>query len=595
MEVAYIYSKPRSEFGKQCRFANGETQILESILPSDEFSQDYRQRNPTTTASSTVPMMSETEVNTERVVTTSTSMLHTEGGWPKDVDPTEQSDVARYRKKAEKDEEYRYAIKTLAPIVTRCMRQNNTVNVYEEYFVGRDAPKDHGSELPSAKGVAVFRDPSPIHRTATSVDWHAEGNKIAVSYSILKFQDERLDDDRASSSSYVWDIANSNTPIIELLPPSPLTCLRFNPKSSDTLLGGSYNGLISCYDLRKAHAASNEGGCHPSVSSVIESSHHDPVAGAFWIQSKTGHLCASVSTDGRLLWWDTRNLEAPTDSLQLPEADAGEGLTLGGSSLEYSPEAGPTKYLVGTEQGIPVSINLRQRKGANSGVTVLDGRGGRHHGAIASLQRNPAHAKYFLTVGDWTARIWSEDIRTPIVTTRYSDSNVTTGCWSPTRPGVFFVGRADGVVDVWDLCQSHSEAAYNHKVGDSALSSIAVRGGAQGGGRLVAIGDVGGTVSLLEVCASLAQAQPNEKAAVGSMLDRESRRVRNLEIREREGRRARVVEEERARTEEEGRVEGRAGRDEEAERREVERQFLAMTREGSEEEQGARKAGRQAT
>ena len=125
MEVAYIYSKPRSEFGKQCRFANGETQILESILPSDEFSQDYRQRNPTTTASSTVPMMSETEVNTERVVTTSTSMLHTEGGWPKDVDPTEQSDVARYRKKAEKDEEYRYAIKTLAPIVTRCMRQNN--------------------------------------------------------------------------------------------------------------------------------------------------------------------------------------------------------------------------------------------------------------------------------------------------------------------------------------------------------------------------------------------------------------------------------------------------------------------------------------
>ena len=94
---------------------------------------------------------------------------------------------------------------------------------------------------------------------------------------------------------------------------------------------------------------------------------------------------------------------------------------------------------------------------------------------------------------------------------------------------------------------------------------------------------------------SLAQAQPNEKAAVGSMLDRESRRVRNLEIREREGRRARVVEEERARAEEEGRAEGRAGRDEEAERREVERQFLAMTREGSEEEQGARKAGRQAT
>ena len=33
-------------------------------------------------------------------------MVHTEGGWPKDVDCTEAEHVIRYRKKVEKDEDY---------------------------------------------------------------------------------------------------------------------------------------------------------------------------------------------------------------------------------------------------------------------------------------------------------------------------------------------------------------------------------------------------------------------------------------------------------------------------------------------------------
>ena len=52
------------------------------------------------------------------------------------------------------------------------------------------------------------------------------------------------------------------------------------------------------------------------------------------------------------------------------------------------------------------------------------------------------------------------------------------------------------------------------QVGDHQLSSIAVQGNLQSGGRLVAVGDVNGTVSLLEVCDSLAVSQPNEKVAI---------------------------------------------------------------------------------
>jgi len=133
-----------------------------------------------------------TEVNTDHVVMKSTSMSHTEGGWPKDVDFTEQSDVTRFRKKAEKDESYKYSMKILFPIVENCMKQNNTVNVYEQYF--EHVQTNHSSDPPSAKGLAVFRDPSSIKRSATSIDWHPETSlsRIAVSYSILNFQDQRL-------------------------------------------------------------------------------------------------------------------------------------------------------------------------------------------------------------------------------------------------------------------------------------------------------------------------------------------------------------------------------------------------------------------
>jgi hypothetical protein len=54
----------------------------------------------------------------------------------------------------------------------------------------------------------------------------------------------------------------------------------------------------------------------PQTSS-IDRSHHDPVYDVFWIQSKTNNQFASVSTDGQMMWWDTRKLTEPTEVLQL--------------------------------------------------------------------------------------------------------------------------------------------------------------------------------------------------------------------------------------------------------------------------------------
>jgi dynein intermediate chain 2 len=120
-----------------------------------------------------------------------------------------------------------------------------------------------------------------------------------------------------------------------------------------------------------------------------------------------------------------------------------------------------------------------------------------------------------------------EDLKSPILTTRYEKSYLTSGCWSPTRPGVFYTTKLDGTLDVWDFFYKQNDPVYSTMVGESGLSSIKV----QNEGSLVAVGSVDGSTTLLQVCNSLSEAQNNEKPSITQMFERENRREKNLEIR----------------------------------------------------------------
>jgi len=218
-----------------------------------------------------------------------------------------------------------------------------------------------------------------------------------------------------------------------------------------------------------------------------------------------------------------------------------------------------------------LSVNTRNLK-QNGGVAVYDSGPGKHHGPIYSIQRNPTHNKFFMTVGDWTARIWTEELKTPIMTTKYHPAYLTSGCWSPTRAGVFYVTRMDGVLDIWDYFYRQNEVAYSHKVGELPLASVSVN---QHTGKLVAVGDVGGTVSLLEVCDSLAVAQPNEKMAIMNMLDRETKQEKNLELRERDLRRQKAAEADALKADSASKSDGKDEQMEDLLRR-VDKDFLSM-------------------
>ena len=58
-------------------------------------------------------------------------MNHTEGGWPKDINPAEVEQTIRYRKKVEKDEAYIATIMKLGSVShQKCC---NRSSIYTEY------------------------------------------------------------------------------------------------------------------------------------------------------------------------------------------------------------------------------------------------------------------------------------------------------------------------------------------------------------------------------------------------------------------------------------------------------------------------------
>ena len=183
----------------------------------------------------------------------------------------------------------------------------------------------------------------------------------------------------------------------------------------------------------------------------------------------------------------------------------GEGKkTLGCTRIEYNIDAGPLKYLIGTEHGYIFQANKRPGKAVEVnqkfGITS-----GKHHGPIYALQRNPNISKFFLSVGDWCAKIWSEDLKTPIMQTKYHDSYLTDGCWSPQRPGLFYLTRMDGFIDIWDFYYRQNEVAFSQKISDNPLTCISLHGSR------AAIGDSEGSITLMQLCPSLYETTATEK------------------------------------------------------------------------------------
>lgn len=112
-----------------------------------------------------------------------------------------------------------------------------------------------------------------------------------------------------------------------------------------------------------------------------------------------------------------------------------------------------------------------------------------------------------------------------MIWTKYSPFELTDGCWSPTKCSMFYLSRADGNLEAWDLLQQQSESVLSMKVCDDSIKCLKPHTE----GRWIACGSSKGQVYLVEVSDNMAYSGKNDKAILTAMLDRESKRERILE------------------------------------------------------------------
>ncbi|XP_071750143.1 dynein intermediate chain 3, ciliary isoform X2 [Lepeophtheirus salmonis] len=516
IEIKLEISKKVSGLNKPVTFTDEPAKILEEVLPNNKLTHDYIDLDPLHRSVQCSSEISEHYVNTERAEYTSQGMNHIEGGWPKDINPMENDQTMRFRKKVEKDDNYIHSVLNLCQAMESCIRQNTAIEIYQDYFESMD--ESTKCEKPKAQSVHVFRDPSKtIKRPISSISWRPDGgSRIAIAYCNMEFQATHPD---TPKESYTFQIEDPTHPETTIHTPSYLVNLEYNPKDLNILAGGCYNGQVGVWDTRK--------GGNPEGLISLEHSHTDPVTKTLWLNSKSAMEFFTSSTDGNVKWWDIRKFTEPTEVLVLDTSkDPDIRRAHGASCLEFESTI-PTKFMVGTDRGCVFSCNKKAKVVTEKIVSVYNA----HFGPVYALQRNPCFPKNFLTVGDWCARIWSEDIKeSSIMWTSSYTENLTDGCWSPTRPSVFFTTRMDGCLDSWDILYQQRAPILSVKVADEPLHCLRVHEG----GCLVTVGCEGGNAVLLELSECLASSQRNDKSSVTSMFERETRREKILETRNKE-------------------------------------------------------------
>ncbi|CAB3231593.1 unnamed protein product [Arctia plantaginis] len=522
MDIIYQYGKIRSNYGRQPMFCEFGPELCDTIPVNVLEHKQYILRNPVHSAVQHGPIFSQQEINTIRAEYTTTGINHAEGGWPKDVIVTDPESTQRYRRKTEKDDGYIHCVMSTAPALEGLILQNNAIDMYQIYY--NEMPRLPDVERMSCRTVNVYRDggdaPSAPHRPVSSICWRPDGNIFAVTYLDMDINRNV----RAPINASIWDIENANAPIAVLTPDNALLDLQFNPRHSDIIAGGMLSGQVAVWDRRTASPAASIT-CPPHVA------HRDYVRHVRFINAKTGMEFFSGGPDGACKWWDIRNMSEYTDQMIIQVCSSSNeqptmAKALGISCLEFEPTI-PTRFMVGTENGIVASGN---RKGKTS-TEKIPFQYETHLGPVRTLERNPGFLKNFLTVGDWTARVWSEECReSAVIWSPPHRHKITHGAWSPTRLSLIMLVQANGVLALWDILRRQYEPVLTVQVCEEPLVQIKPHDL----GSLIACGSVKGNIYMMEVSNSLAQSARHDKGLMTAMFEREAKREKILEARLRE-------------------------------------------------------------
>ncbi|XP_009072670.1 PREDICTED: WD repeat-containing protein 63, partial [Acanthisitta chloris] len=188
-----------------------------------------------------------------------------------------------------------------------------------------------------------------------------------------------------------------------------------------------------------------------------------------------------------------------------------------------------TDFFVGNENGEIIYSDWKVEINTDSAEPVSQKQTQKytlHTEPVNTLQRSPFFKDIFLSIGGQNFALWKEGVTNgPILQSSCSSGRYTAGQWSLTRPGVFFIGRDDGTIDIWDLLKKTYELSHSQNISKSTITSISPWIASPEQHFLVVSDDLG-VLHVLEICQTLSHPSRNEH---GHILDYFEREVKYLE------------------------------------------------------------------
>lgn len=152
-----MHMKGRRTFQQPCQFHDSNRLELHEV-GDKALGHDYIIRPQNDKAIQCGVTLALSTCNTDNIVYASKAVVHVEGGWPKDVSAGDAEQVARHRKKIERDDNYAKQTIELCKKLENIILQNNAINIYQNYF--KDLDPLPIAEKCSAKTPNTFKDPS---------------------------------------------------------------------------------------------------------------------------------------------------------------------------------------------------------------------------------------------------------------------------------------------------------------------------------------------------------------------------------------------------------------------------------------------------
>ncbi|XP_077574089.1 dynein axonemal intermediate chain 3 [Stigmatopora nigra] len=156
-----------------------------------------------------------------------------------------------------------------------------------------------------------------------------------------------------------------------------------------------------------------------------------------------------------------------------------------------------------------------------------------HPCLVNTIERSPFFKDIVLTgtslFGTSNIAIWKEGVLDgPIFLFPSSEGLATSACWSLTRPGVFFVGKGDGKIEVWNILEKTGEAVHVQEHMTNGKITCIEPWTVTSKQHFLAVGDDLGIVRIFQIPPVFYIASRNEKANVGKCIDIQIQRLNDL-------------------------------------------------------------------